>query len=84
MVIDFGRVKEIAGPLIDKWDHALIVSVKMYNNHFYGKTIPAKIVIVSYNPTAENMARDLFESIKPALFCLSKVRVHETISICGI
>ena len=78
MVVDFGKVKKKVDPLIWKWDHALIISAATHKKYFTRYNPPARIVIVPYNPTAENMARDLFEKINRRMLSLYKVRVHET------
>jgi 6-pyruvoyltetrahydropterin/6-carboxytetrahydropterin synthase len=78
MVIDFGLVKEVAGELIERFDHAIIVS-GLYCDKFTDPTSPSsKVRIVFYNPTAENMARDFYNKIKRKIPKLFKVRVHET------
>ena len=79
MVIDFKKLKEIINPLIEKWDHALIVpnSIKAPGDNS---------VFVDFNPTAENMAKYLHSwvGIKVAVRLAKqgkfkiKVRVHET------
>ncbi len=75
MVIDFGLVKVVAGELIDKFDHSLIVS-----NKSRLECSGTRIIIVPYNPTAENMAHDFYVRIKKKIPKLFKVRVHETSS----
>ena len=79
MVIDFGEVKEKLKEYINSWDHAIVMpnsfdseyidSLKKYNK---------KIKIVNYNPTAENMSNDIYDTIKKIFPQLSKVRLHET------
>ena len=63
MVLDFGEVKDVAGPLIGKWDHTLITP----------QDFPGGL-----NPTAEHMAEYLYKEIKTSISMVSKVRVHET------
>jgi len=84
-VIDFGAVKETLGNWIDAhWDHATILHEK---DKALGEAISAQtgqvIFYLPYNPTAENMARYLFEHICPELFkgasvSCSYIRLFET------
>lgn len=86
MVIDFGKVSDLYKDYIDKkWDHTLVmpnmfphdylVILATYNRKF--RTVP-------YNPTAENMARQMFEDFDKINtennlnVLINKVRVHET------
>ena len=76
MVIDFKKLTEIVNPIIKQWDHALLV-------HEQGLKIHKDIadIIVLFNPTAENMAKYLFELIYEKLdidITQLKIRVHET------
>ena len=85
MVIDFGLLKTIIEPLIKIWDHQIILQ-NTNENREYDKNA----VLVSFNPTAENMARYLYSHISSSLFSmpeksikdqeisLKSVRVHET------
>lgn len=87
MVIDFGQLKDVAGNLIDSFDHALIIK-ESEKDHPLSKA--EKVVTMKENPTAENMARHFFEKIRSKLIDnrsmdnerrglrLVKVRVHET------
>ena len=81
MVMDFGQVKAKIKNAVMKFDHALIMPDTMTSS--YLKTLAKhnrKLVIVPYNPTAENMAKDLFETIELLLPIgyLSEVIFHET------
>lgn len=69
MVIDFSDLKAAVMSYIDQMDHAL-----MLNNTDEGfiksvkKTFPdMKIIETPYDPTAENMARDIFLNISKVL-----------------
>ena len=74
MVIDFGELKKHVQPLIDSWDHSLILSRNSKN-----KFTDCDVRIMDVNPTAENMAKFLFDNIADKIGGrLSKVRVHET------
>jgi len=92
MVIDFGLIKEKIKPYIMSFDHALIISNKKNQEllkkrqadlHYFNKNLK----IVQYNPTAENMAKDIYDNIKELMsdilnshLWLIKVRFHETSS----
>jgi len=82
MVLDFGHLKDIADDYINSWDHAIVLCQR--DNEYINK-VGDGIKIVSYNPTAEEMARDIYNHIKDKLSNLennnaviSKVRLHET------
>ena len=79
MIIDFGEVKDILKSYINKWDHALVMPRDMDDEYLnmlmkYNK----KIILTDYNPTAEEMAKDMYYYIKSRIHELSKVRLHET------
>jgi len=82
MVLDFGELKQLIGKYIDEWDHAIILSRKLAES--YGKGFLArnkKVKVVEYNPTAEEMARDIHGYIAEKLAWSPewvRVRVHET------
>ena len=84
-VIDFGSVKEILGGWIDEhWDHTAILHEddRKLGEAVIGHT-KQEIYYLPYNPTAENLAAYLLETVCPRLFkgkgirCVH-VRVHET------
>jgi 6-pyruvoyltetrahydropterin/6-carboxytetrahydropterin synthase len=78
MVIDFKLLKEIVGPLIEAFDHKLIVTDRTLCKHVKGQ------LVVPFNPTAENMAKNMWEQMSPILEHLIPgmirffIRVHET------
>jgi 6-pyruvoyltetrahydropterin/6-carboxytetrahydropterin synthase len=79
MVVDFTQIKDKIKPYIDSWDHALVMSADMPIEYLdclikYNKNLK----IVKYNPTAENMAKDIFEYIEQQMPNCLKVRLHET------
>jgi len=86
MLIDFGEVKKIVQPLIDRWDHRLIVHadddlVALDNPLFLESVTDMK----EGNPTAENMAREIFEEVdrefgtqRERKLRMRSVRVYET------
>ena len=74
MVCDFKYLKEVVKDIFEKWDHAFVVN----NNDSRKYMKEVADIIVDFNPTAENMARHFFHSIRNAGIVPSKVRVHET------
>lgn len=62
MVIDFKLLKEIVKPIIDTYDHSFYTK-----DTFNGK-----------NPTAENMADDIFWKIRAKTLLIKQVRLWET------
>jgi 6-pyruvoyltetrahydropterin/6-carboxytetrahydropterin synthase len=75
-VIDFSEVKRIFGEWVDShWDHAFIVNVDdmvirnwLIENNF-------RHYIMANNPTAENMADYLLNSICPTIFSNTNVSI---------
>lgn len=91
MVVDFGEVKDVIGDYVNSWDHSLTMPVffdKEYLDMLGRYT--KKMRITSYNPTAENMAKEMYREIANAInkyqrekygavsWELAKVRLHET------
>ena len=84
-VIDFGVIKDILGAWVDdNLDHNTILSVedKVLGDLIESQT-KQKVFYLNYHPTAENIARFLFEEVCPALFkdydikCV-EIKVNET------
>lgn len=85
MVVDFGRIKELIGDYMAMWDHALVMPSTMPAEYLQVLLNHNRnLLVVNYNPTAENMARDMAEGIWAILSLdrdgvrLTAVRVHET------
>lgn len=75
-VIDFGEIREVLRTWIDdNFDHNTILSKK---DKKLGENISAqtgqKIFYLDENPTAENIAKFLFEEICPKLFAKKNVK----------
>lgn len=75
-VIDFGVIREVLGAWIDdNLDHNTILSIK---DKKLGENIAAetgqKIYYITENPTAENIAKYIFEEICPKLFADKNVQ----------
>lgn len=87
MVLDFKVIKSLVKSIIDKWDHKLLVPPKFGN--LANIKVPG-VIYVDFNPTAENMAKYLYQKIFILMArkrfreengedcVLTKVRVHET------
>lgn len=84
-VVDFGLIKEVLGEWVNShWDHTLVLWKK---DHKLGEDIAAHTKQTVYymptNPTAENMALYLIETICPKLFVrhgvmCTHLTIHET------
>lgn len=84
-IIDFGVIQEVLGTWIDdNFDHNTILFIK---DQDLGKQISAatgqEIFYLNENPTAENIAKFLFEEICPKLFAekevkCTSIRLYET------
>jgi len=80
MVVDFKLMKNNIGYMIDCWDHRCLVSSDSYKGIELLGTFHDSFVVVPFNPTAENMCKDIYDRVKecvPNGFTL-KVRIHET------
>ncbi len=77
VVIDFTHIKYYMQQLIEKLDHAFIIDI---NDPLY-ETIKAtntKIFEVNFVPTAENLARFIYNYLKEYIPNVSEVIVYET------
>jgi 6-pyruvoyltetrahydropterin/6-carboxytetrahydropterin synthase len=67
VVMDFGELKRVVSPLIDRLDHYCLNELGAQLND----------PLLS-NPTSENVARWFWRELKPLLPLLDEVIVHET------
>jgi 6-pyruvoyltetrahydropterin/6-carboxytetrahydropterin synthase len=76
-VIDFAILKQFFKGWIDEhWDHGFVLNKADENGIAAAKMVqPCKYYLLPYNPTAENMARYLLETICPTLLADTPVRV---------
>ncbi len=83
MVIDFGDLKKIVrGSVVDRFDHALMVSgqapretVESYRQHF------GNVIVSPYQPTCENLVADIAATLIPLLpegTLLHSLKLYET------
>jgi 6-pyruvoyltetrahydropterin/6-carboxytetrahydropterin synthase len=76
-VIDFSVIKTtLCEWLEDSWDHKLLLWINDPMAHQL-KLLDPHVVIVPFNPTAENMAEYLVERIGPRLLQNTGVYLHE-------
>lgn len=81
MVMDFSDLKKIVRTeIIEVFDHALVINKDMENIP-NGHEMYARIFVVDYQPTSENLINDFAERIKkqlPGYVKLHNLRLHET------
>ena len=86
-VLDFGDLKKLLKTYVDdKYDHKLILKSGNIKNEVIGKALQHNwIVWMNGNPTAENMARDIYKDLVPTFNVdkfkevkLIEVTVYET------
>ena len=91
MVIDFGQVKQLFQSNLELWDHRIIlqrgdpVGRKLMEVVTDGYPCIG-LIIVDFNPTAENMAKYFYELLEKEFYAneeirhirIKAVRVHET------
>lgn len=91
MVVDFGEIKDVLKDYISQWDHSLTMP-KMFPEEYLNMLAKytKKFRITDYNPTAENMAKDMYKTLSSKLndyqleknkkvnWLVYKVRLHET------
>jgi 6-pyruvoyltetrahydropterin/6-carboxytetrahydropterin synthase len=78
MIIDFYDLKTIAEPIIDVWDHALILNSndsKLINFALENKF---KLSIVHCEPTCENLCRHLYDALKYKIPQLHSITIFES------
>jgi len=87
MVIDFGLFKKYIKDYMNQWDHALVLPTSLfdvYKDKGIFDSLCQKAIKTEYNPTAEEMSRDIFKHVKKVLkahaahVSVKSVRLHET------
>lgn len=86
MVRDFSVVKQLLMDLVhDKYDHGFIVheqDMDMMNALGFGEG-EWKAIVVPFIPTAECLAKGIYDDMKPHLPNLFKIEVWETPTSCA-
>lgn len=78
MVIDLGRIKEVVGAWIDKHlDHRMILC-RRDPVVPYLQQLDEPVFLIDENPTAENIARMIFERARSCDLPVTKVELWET------
>ena len=78
MVIDFSALKDLVQGYIDGFDHRMLVKAGDELNEAVAKLVPEKdwFVFVNYNPTVENIAQDIYNTISGIdVLMINKVHV---------
>jgi 6-pyruvoyltetrahydropterin/6-carboxytetrahydropterin synthase len=81
MVLDFGDIKEqLTKRVHDKYDHGFIVFQNDFDMMDLFADAPSnwKIVVVPFIPTAENLAKAIFDDLFTIFPSLAYVQVFET------
>ena len=83
MVMDFGELKDKMEHFFNSFDHTFVVCKKdiILNNLLaIEQLIHNRLMIVDYNPTAENMAYHAFRACVENGLPVKEVRVQETLT----
>ena len=83
MVMDFGEVKDRMNHFFDAFDHSYVLSKDDVTLPFFlgiEAQIHNRMLVVDYNPTAENMAYHAFRAMVENSLPVSSVRVQETLT----
>ncbi len=80
-VIDFAVLKaRFKGWIDEHWDHGFLLSQEDENGTAAARLVqPSKYYLLPFNPTAENMARYLLETICPQLLEGTSVRTTKVV-----
>lgn len=82
MIMDFTDLKVIVKPIVEELDHATILNANSEHKQLADKNnLFNKLVLVSYQPTCENMLIDIAQRIKsqlPVTVKLHHLKLQET------
>lgn len=83
MVLDYGKIKEIVTPLLERLDHSTMLHDEDQKVISFFKDQNMKTVLVPFHPTAENMVVWFLEQLEPHFrpypnLSRLTVRVYET------
>jgi 6-pyruvoyl-tetrahydropterin synthase len=90
MVVDFGILKRAFQPILDEWDHALLLP-RVIADRYRDEVTLKKVVSLDWNPTAEQIAEEIAGRVELTLarrhdperrrkVWLAWVRVWETVT----
>ncbi len=85
MVVDFARLKDDLKSITDELDHSLIIE----RGSLKEKTLEAlneenfKLVTLEFRPTAENLAKYFYDSMKDKGYTVKQAVVYETPKNCA-
>ena len=85
MVMDFKKLKELVNrEILHAFDHSLVLQDTPKMRKVLDALLGQNIIMVDYNPTAENMAKAFHDKLSPVLaafirgFTSLEVIIHET------
>lgn len=80
MVIDFGDLKKEVKAIADYFDHGLIVEKNTLRTQTFAALQEEgfKLIEVDFRPTAEKLAKFIFDSLKGRQLPVKQVTVYET------
>lgn len=80
MVIDFGDLKKEVKAIADYFDHGLIVEKNTLKEQTFAALQEEgfKLIEVDFRPTAEKLAKFIFDSLKGKQLPVKQVTVYET------
>lgn len=77
MVIDFGKIKEIAGKVLEEWDHKLLVFREEAEKIKIEGPFNCELKVMYGIPTTENIATSLKKEFFEELRLPVRVKVYE-------
>lgn len=80
MVVDFSVAKKILNEIINEYDHGLIVEKGSLKEDTYNCLVRDnfRVILVDYRPTAENIAKYIYQFLSKHSFKVRSVTVYET------
>jgi 6-pyruvoyltetrahydropterin/6-carboxytetrahydropterin synthase len=86
MLIDFSELKQEVRSLADNLDHRLLIEEGTLKSETVEtlKQEGFELVTLSFRPTAENLAKYLFDTLKATGFPMYSMTVYETPDNCAI
>lgn len=83
MVIDFADLKRIVKPIVDRYDHALLLHERERNAVKLDEPLFGRVIFTSWQPTCENILLDIVGQLAgqmPDGTILAAARLQETAS----